>query len=56
MVGLKEQLNWNDARTVFKAKIRMIKITANFKGTNEEMTCKRCTCNKESDSHKHMIR
>ena len=32
----------------------MIRKPANFKGTNEEMTCKRC--DNETDSYKQMVR
>ena len=47
------ELNWKDARTIFKIRTRMTKIEANFKGTSEELICKRCYA--EEDSEKYLI-
>ena len=47
------ELNWKDARTIFKIRTRMTKIAANFKGTSKELICKRCYA--EEDSEKHLI-
>ena len=47
------ELNWKDARTIFKIRTRMTKIAANFKGTSEELICKRCYA--EEDSEKHLV-
>ena len=47
------ELNWKDARTIFKIRTRMTKIAANFKGTGVELICKRCYA--EEDSEKHLI-
>ena len=47
------ELNWKDARTIFKIRTRMTKIAANFKGTSDELICKRCYA--EEDSEKHLI-
>ena len=35
------ELNWKDARTIFKIRTRMTKIAANFKRTSEEPIYKR---------------
>ena len=45
--------NWKGAKTIFKIRTRMTKIAANFKGTSEELICKRCYV--EEDSEKHII-
>ena len=47
------ELNWKDARTIFKIRTKMTKIAANFKGTSEELICKRCYA--EEGSEKHLI-
>ena len=40
-------------KDIFKIRTRMTKIAANFKGTSDELICKRCYA--EEDSEKHLI-
>lgn len=46
-----EQLNWKDARTIFKIRTRMSNLAANYKGSNENTMCKICGNAQETEKH-----
>lgn len=43
-----DELNWLDARTIFKLRTRMTNLLANFKGSHQSTECPRCNLMEET--------
>ena len=48
-----DQTNYNEVQTIFKIRCRMLILRANFKESNENTTCPRCSI--EEDIEEHLI-